>query len=99
MREVAVRILLGGLLFIAATATCVAQQWPFWADELYGRRTNYERPRPTPEKAPSPLEQPRSRDGDIRDGGARPETAPVAPPRVAFPHEYPANSIVIDTGG
>jgi lipoprotein-anchoring transpeptidase ErfK/SrfK len=99
MSEVAIRILVGGLFLVAATATVEAQQWPNWADELFGRRLDYERPRPIPEKAPSPLEQPRLRGGDIRDGGARPVIAPVAPPGVAFPHDYPANSIVIDTGG
>jgi lipoprotein-anchoring transpeptidase ErfK/SrfK len=36
--------------------------------------------------------------GDVRDGGGRPEIAPVAPATVAFEHDFPANSIVIDTG-
>ena len=36
--------------------------------------------------------------GDIRDGGPRPEIAPKTPPTVAFAHDFPANSIVINTG-
>ena len=41
----------------------------------------------------------RPKGGDIRDGGARPEIAPEAPPVVPFAYDFPANSIVIDTGG
>ena len=37
--------------------------------------------------------------GLIRDGGARPDIAPEAPVVVAFPHDYPPSSIVIDTSG
>jgi hypothetical protein len=46
-------------------------------------------------------EQARAHDGagEVRDGGARPDIAPVEPPTVAFPYDFPANSIVIDTGG
>jgi lipoprotein-anchoring transpeptidase ErfK/SrfK len=33
---------------------------------------------------------------EVRDGGPRPAIAPLAPPRVAFPYPYAANSIVID---
>jgi lipoprotein-anchoring transpeptidase ErfK/SrfK len=36
--------------------------------------------------------------GDVRDGGPRPQIAPVAPATVAFDHEFPVHSIVIDTG-
>src|SRR5262245_498583 len=39
------------------------------------------------------------RGGDIREGGRRPEIAARAPTVVPFPHDYPAHSIVIDTGG
>jgi len=35
---------------------------------------------------------------DIRNGGVRPAIAPQAPAVVAFAYEFPANSIVIDTG-
>src|SRR5262245_51857046 len=80
-----------------------AQGWPPWADDAYGyRRWGYER-QPSWEGF-APIE-PRERrtvppkGGDIRDGGARPEIAPEAPAVIAFPHDFPANSIVIDTGG
>lgn len=33
---------------------------------------------------------------EVRDGGPRPDIQPLAPPVVAFPHAYPASSIVID---
>jgi lipoprotein-anchoring transpeptidase ErfK/SrfK len=35
----------------------------------------------------------------FRSGGPRPEIAPVAPSRIAFPSSYPAGSIVIDHKG
>jgi lipoprotein-anchoring transpeptidase ErfK/SrfK len=35
----------------------------------------------------------------VQDGGPRPAIAPATPPIIAFPHEFPINSIVIDTGG
>ena len=41
----------------------------------------------------------RSDGGSSRHGGARPHIAAQAPPIVAFTHDYPLNSIVIDTGG
>ena len=41
----------------------------------------------------------RTEGGDIRDGGGRPSIVPQAPPIVAFNHDYPINSIVIDVGG
>jgi lipoprotein-anchoring transpeptidase ErfK/SrfK len=34
---------------------------------------------------------------DLRDGGPRPEIAPVPPATVAFEHDFPVNSIVIDS--
>jgi hypothetical protein len=80
-----------------------AQGWPPWADESFGnRRWGHER-RPSWEGY-DPVE-PRERraltpqGGDIRDGGGRPEIALQAPPVVSFPHDFPLNSIVIDTGG
>jgi len=36
---------------------------------------------------------------DLRDGGPRPQIAAVAPAVVEFIHDFPANSIVIDTEG
>jgi lipoprotein-anchoring transpeptidase ErfK/SrfK len=43
--------------------------------------------------------QPPVAGNSIRDGGARPQIEPQAPAVVAFPHDYPASSIVIDTSG
>lgn len=52
-----------------------------------------------PRARPQPRSRPRAsaRGGDIRSGGARPQIAAVAPKQVAFPYDYPANSIVIAT--
>jgi lipoprotein-anchoring transpeptidase ErfK/SrfK len=96
------------LLLLATSGQSFAQGgWPPWADDLFGR-PQYERRWKAPEGPLEPPLQPpdRRRDpgfgtrgGDIRDGGARPAIAPVAPPVVAFPHDFPVNSIVIDTGG
>jgi lipoprotein-anchoring transpeptidase ErfK/SrfK len=47
-----------------------------------------ERPRP----------EQRSWSDEIREGGARPLIAPAAPRVAHFTHDFPANSIVIDTG-
>jgi len=33
----------------------------------------------------------------VADGGARPEIRPQAPEIIAFPHDYPAASIIIST--
>src|SRR5262245_59084291 len=77
-----------------------AQGWPPWADDIFGnRRWGYE-PRPSWEgnQPAQPRERIAPQGGDIRDGGARPEIAPQAPPVVTFLHDYPPNSIVIDTG-
>lgn len=48
----------------------------------------------TPDYRPAPQLQ-----STVRDGGDRPDIMPVAPPVRAFPYNYPANSIVIDSGG
>lgn len=50
----------------------------------------------------APREEPRRLQREIidpSDGGPRPDIAAVPPPIVAFPHEFPVDSIVIDTGG
>lgn len=36
---------------------------------------------------------------EVRDGGARPDIAPIAPPIVSFAHAYAPGSIVIDSEG
>jgi lipoprotein-anchoring transpeptidase ErfK/SrfK len=89
--------------FVAVVSgPAAAQGWPPWADDFFGGRPwSYER-RPSWEG--NERIEPRERrpagpqGGDIRDGGARPEIAPQAPSVVTFLHDYPLNSIVIDTG-
>jgi len=106
MRKIAEVFSRGWLLplTVALLTVCgqsFAQGWPPWADEIFGRRPGYDRRWDVPERPPQPRGQdgePR-RGGDIRDGGARPEIAPAAPPLVAFHHDFPANSIVIDASG
>lgn len=53
--------------------------------------------RPPRYGAPNDVQMPPPSQGEIRDGGARPEIAPTPPPVVAFSQAYPANSIVIAT--
>jgi hypothetical protein len=88
--------------FLLGLAPAYAQGWPPWADDSFGRRPwGYER---GPSRDGYEPLQPRERraltpkGGGIRDGGARPEIAPQAPAVVTFLHDYPLNSIVIDTG-
>ena len=82
----------------------MAQGWPSWADNIFGEgRPRYERspfwqqpPRNPPREEP---QRPRLEINDPSDGGARPDIVALPPPIVAFPHELPVDSIVIDTGG
>jgi lipoprotein-anchoring transpeptidase ErfK/SrfK len=82
---------------------CAAQGWPPWVDEAFGTRPwGYERqPRWQTPQSVQPGQQPRLRsDGaNTREGGARPDIAPAAPPVISFAHDFPINSIIIDTGG
>jgi lipoprotein-anchoring transpeptidase ErfK/SrfK len=71
-----------------------AQGWPRWADEAFGD-TGPQYGRGWTGK----VERPEEPSNELRSGGARPDIAPAAPPVVAFPYDFPANSIVIDTGG
>jgi lipoprotein-anchoring transpeptidase ErfK/SrfK len=80
---------LGGFLFVASSDPGIAQGWPPWAEELFGPGFNHKPRREAP--------QPDWTD-DIRDGGTRQEIAPAAPPVISFAYDFPANSIVIDTG-
>src|SRR5262249_22109733 len=92
---------LAWVYFVVGLGPAAAQGWP-WANDVFGNRPwGYER-RPSGEGY-EPAE-PRERrlppkGGDVRDGGARPEIAPQGPAVVTFLHDYPVNSIVIDTGG
>jgi lipoprotein-anchoring transpeptidase ErfK/SrfK len=99
------------LASVASSSPCLAQGFPSWADELFGTGRGRLEPRrgfePRREFELPQRQEPR-RDlergarspvgGDVRDGGPRPEIAPVAPATVAFGHDFPAQSIVIDTG-
>jgi lipoprotein-anchoring transpeptidase ErfK/SrfK len=99
-----------GVLLLALLASVAwanptwAQSWPSWADDAFMGRGRMERrgdfdggARPLPGRDPERGGS-AAVGGDVRDGGARPEIAPAAPPTVAFEHDFPANSIVIDTG-
>jgi lipoprotein-anchoring transpeptidase ErfK/SrfK len=96
MRWMAGVLSVGGILFLASDAA-LAQGWPPWAQELFGPSYEYEPRRQLPE--PRSQRERRDSTNDVREGGARPSIAPVAPPLVKFQHNFPANSIVIDTGG
>jgi lipoprotein-anchoring transpeptidase ErfK/SrfK len=86
----------GGILFLASGDAVIAQGWPPWAQELFGPDFGYEPRQELPEQRSQ--QQWRDWADDIREGGARPSIAALAPPGVPFPHGFPANSIVIDTG-
>jgi hypothetical protein len=93
---------------LASAGPSAAQGWSLF-DGLFGgggtyerrdyRRRGYDREgRPgLSEERPSREHSPRSE--GTRDGGPRPLITPRAPPVVEFTHDYPLNSIVIDTGG
>jgi lipoprotein-anchoring transpeptidase ErfK/SrfK len=102
----------GSMWLLGAQLPAMAQGWPSWADDAFGRSgyyygpprqgpwsDRYQRDWDEDERARPEDRRPHPRiGGDIRDGGARPTIAPQPPPVVAFPYAYPANSIVIDTG-
>ena len=98
MRNVGLAVL-GGIFVFALADVAQAQGWPSWADDAFGnRRPRMDRGWRDQDKLLDPQERPQTLGGDLRDGGPRPDIAPTAPPVVAFTHNYPANSIVIDTG-
>ena len=77
-------------------------QMPSWADEAFGRSDNgpprrWRGTRGSPFALDEPIPQPKI-GGGVRDGGPRPDIVPNTPPVVAFTHNFPANSIVINTG-
>jgi lipoprotein-anchoring transpeptidase ErfK/SrfK len=82
------------LISLTTPGPSAAQGWPRWADEAFGNgHPGYGR------GWMGRAERPEEPGNEVRSGGPRPEIAPAAPPVVAFPYDYPANSIVIDTGG
>ena len=86
----------GALLF--ADSNAYAQDWFPWSNGSRERawQAPWERNRAWRDQEPRAKP---SQGGDMREGGARPEIDPRAPSVVRFTHDYPANSIVIDTGG
>src|SRR5262245_14939105 len=93
---------LAGLASLLGGQPSLAQGWPGWADELFGTgrpamRRELPRDLDRPPRA-EPGERSLPSAGDLRNGGPRPEIAPVAPPIVTFDQDFAANSIVIDTG-
>ena len=100
MRELALACTCA-VLVVASLTSADAQGWPPWGDPASGERSPGYGWQPRWQQ-PDPAEQPerqRQTIGPIRSGGARPEIAPQAPAIVAFDYHFPANSIVIDTGG
>lgn len=97
------RIALSCTFILLSCVPCFAQGWPPWADDVFGRPSwRYQEPPrwPEPYRKSNPEDNRRSLSGGpVQDGGARPMITAHAPPVVAFPHDVPANSIVIDTGG
>jgi lipoprotein-anchoring transpeptidase ErfK/SrfK len=98
-------VALGWLSCVIGSLPTQAQGWPPWADDIFGDRGwRYER---SPRWAEPERESPRrdhrpstrTEGNEVRDGGARPHIAPIEAPIVSFPYDFPARSIVIDTGG
>jgi len=87
----------GALLF--ADSTAHAQGWSPWSDGPGVRSWQAPSWERNPEWRDPESRSNSPRGGDIREGGRRPEIAARAPTVVPFPHDYPVNSIVIDTGG
>jgi len=99
------RIFFAAVLLPCLQGPCEAQFFFPW-DQLFGAEPprRYQRPRP-PEPQPRKKEQrdhtrnQQPQAEPIEDGGSRPEIKPQTPPIVAFPYNYPAASVVIDTSG
>jgi len=95
-------VALGCLWLLAGQTSSIAQGWPSWADEAFGR-SGHGIPRrwSGPRDFRPDLDEERARPkmgGGVQDGGARPEIVPKTPPTVVFAQDVPANSIVINTG-
>ena len=100
MRELTLAFTFASLVVVSFTSAA-AQGWPPWSDRAFGERSRgYEwQPRWEQSEPTEPSERRRQIGGEIRRGGMRPEIAPQAPPIVPFDYDFPANSIVIDSGG
>jgi lipoprotein-anchoring transpeptidase ErfK/SrfK len=103
------RQLLAALVVAASILPAQAQYWGYWGAPYprgYGApypRGYYEDQRAYPRANPywdgwGFGEEDRYR-APMQSGGERPLIAPLAPAKIAFPSNFPVNSIVIDTGG
>ena len=103
MSKIVKVLALGCLWLLAGQTPTIAQGWPAWAEEAFGRSSQG-----TPRRGWGPRDfglGPGRTTCTAQDGrrhswtaGARPDIAPKTPPAVAFAHDFPANSIVINTG-
>ena len=98
-RKVGATLLLALCASVPSAGPCLAQGWPSWADDVFGTgRGRYESRRHLDRALRTdPAQPPLAASSDLRDGGPRPEIAPVPPATVAFEHDFPVNSIVIDS--
>jgi lipoprotein-anchoring transpeptidase ErfK/SrfK len=89
------RVVVSAIL-LSLLHTPVLAQWFPWAEDAFGERGSgrYERTYPSFE---AQEERQRPLSGLTQDGGPRPLIIPQAPPLVAFPYNFAAASIVIDT--
>ena len=93
------RIALCCVFLLLSYEPSFAQGWPWWADGLLNDRPSWRFDQPPRREEPQRESPRRPRSTEtVQDGGARPVIAPIAPRMVAFPHDFPANSIVIDAG-
>ena len=99
MRKFVCVAVLGCLL--TYSGPCLAQGWPPWADDIFGDRSrDYDRRWREPDRtfARPDDRRPPATGTDVRSGGPRPDIVAAVPPIVAFAYDFPANSIVIETG-
>jgi lipoprotein-anchoring transpeptidase ErfK/SrfK len=109
MMRVAVAAFVLASLSVATSGAALAQwAYPPWEDRTY-RRYPYPYQPPGYRQPFAPgwgwddddddLPPFRSMGPSFRSGGPRPEIAPLAPRRIAFPSKYPVGSVVIDHKG
>ena len=98
-RKVGATLLLALCASVPSAGPSLAQGWPSWADDVFGTgRGRYESRRDLDRALRTdPAQAPLAASSDLRDGGPRPEIVPVPPATVAFEHNFPVNSIVIDS--
>lgn len=105
----AARIFIWTFLAAAVSTPAIAQSYSPWDDEPFWERPqrryqNYDpwRFRDRGYQYPDEFErrfQQQTPQSTVFDGGGRPYIQPEEPPVVAFPYEFPSQSIVIDNSG